>query len=225
MKKILKPLLFILSVFCILCFVFALAINIYMFSFTKNYIFSELEDVPTAQASMILGAGVSTTGTISLAARDRVEATMELYHTGKSEKVIISGDHGRKNYDEVNSMKNYIKNMHHIADEDIFLDHAGFSTYESMYRGRDVFLMDNVIVISQEFHLPRAIYIARKLGLNAVGYVAKEITPFTEATHTIWNIREFLARVKSFFLVTFDIKPTYLGETIPISGDGRKSWD
>ena len=74
--------------------------------------------------------------------------------------------------------------MHHIADEDIFLDHAGFSTYESMYRGRDVFLMDNVIVISQEFHLPRAIYIARKLGLNAVGYVAKEITPSAESKVT-----------------------------------------
>ena len=122
-------------------------------------------------------------------------------------------------------MKNYIKLMHHIDDQDIFLDHAGFSTYETMYRARDVFLMDDVIVVSQEFHLPRAIYIARKLGLNAVGYVASEISPFSKKTHISWNIRESLARVKSFFLVAFNAKPTYLGEAIPISGDGRASWD
>jgi SanA protein len=225
MKKLLKILFITGLVVGCLFFLFALGINIYMISFSKDYIFTNIEEVPSAQATMILGAGVSTSGTISFVARDRVEAALDLYHRGKAKKVIISGDHGRKNYDEVNSMKNYIKLMHHIDDQDIFLDHAGFSTYESMYRGRDVFLMDNVIVISQEFHLPRAIYIARKLGLNAVGYVAKEITPFTEATHATWNIREFLARVKSFFLVTFNIKPTYLGETIPISGDGRKSWD
>ena len=196
-----------------------------MISFSKDYIFSEVEDVPAAQATMILGAGVSTSGTISFVARDRVEAALDFYHKGKAEKVIISGDHGRKNYDEVNSMKNYIKLMHHIDDQDIFLDHAGFSTYESMYRARDVFLMDDVIVVSQEFHLPRAIYIARKLGLNAVGYVAPEISPFSKGTHISWNIREFLARVKSFFLVAFNAKPTYLGEAIPISGDGRASWD
>lgn len=225
LKKIITALLVFSLIFCTLCFLFALGINIYMISFSKDYIFSEVEDVPAAQASMILGAGVSTSGTISFVARDRVEAALDLYHRGKAEKVIISGDHGRKNYDEVNSMKNYIKLMHHIDDQDIFLDHAGFSTYESMYRARDVFLMDDVIVVSQEFHLPRAIYIARKLGLNAVGYVAPEISPFSKKTHISWNIREFLARVKSFFLVAFNAKPTYLGEAIPISGDGRASWD
>lgn len=225
MKKLLKILFITGFVVGCLCFLFALGINIYMISFSKDYIFTNIGDVPTAQATMILGAGVSTSGTISFAARDRVEAALDLYHRGKAKKVIISGDHNRKNYDEVNSMKNYIKLMHHIDDQDIFLDHAGFSTYESMYRARDVFLMDDVIVVSQEFHLPRAIYIARKLGLNAVGYVAPEISPFSKKTHIRWNIREFLARVKSFFLVAFNAKPTYLGEAIPISGDGRASWD
>ena len=225
MKKFLKILFITGFVVGCLCFLFALGINIYMISFSKDYIFTNIEEVPSAQATMILGAGVSTSGTISFVARDRVEAALDLYHRGKAKKVIISGDHGRKNYDEVNSMKNYIKLMHHIDDQDIFLDHAGFSTYESMYRARDVFLMDDVIVVSQEFHLPRAIYIARKLGLNAVGYVAPEISPFSKKTHISWNIREFLARVKSFFLVAFNAKPTYLGEAIPISGDGRASWD
>ena len=115
--------------------------------------------------------------------------------------------------------------MHHINDEDIFMDHAGFSTYESMYRGRDVFLIKDVVVISQEFHIARAVYIARKMGLNAVGFVANEITPFTKITHISWKIRESLARVKSFFLVAFNVKPTYLGDEIPITGDGRESWD
>lgn len=211
--------------FCAGCLLLTLIINLYMITYTKDYIFFNSDDVPETQCAMILGAGVSSIGTISHVARDRIEAALELYHQGKVEKIIISGDHGRKNYDEVNSMKNYIKIMHHIDDEDIFMDHAGFSTYESMYRGRDVFLIEDVVVISQEFHMARSVYIARKMGLNAVGFVAKEITPFTKVTHISWKIREFLARVKSFFLVAFNAKPTYLGDVIPITGDGRASWD
>lgn len=224
-KKIYRALLFWCGIFCAICFCGVLIINLYMISYTKDYIYVESEDVPNAQCAMILGAGVSSTGVISHVARDRVEAAMKLYHHGKVDKVIISGDHGRKNYDEVNSMKNYIKIMHHIKDEDIFMDHAGFSTYESMYRGRDVFQIKDLIVISQEFHIARSVYIARKMGLNAVGFVAEEITPFSKLTHLSWQVREVLARVKSFFLVEFNVKPTYLGEPIPITGDGRASWD
>lgn len=224
-RKIFKIIFIVSGLFCIGCLLLTLIINLYMLSYTKDYIYYESDDVPQTQCVMILGAGVSTSGTISDVARDRVEAALELYHQGKVEKVIISGDHGRRNYDEVNSIKNYLKIMHHINDEDIFMDHAGFSTYESMYRGRDVFLIKDVVVVSQEFHIARAVYIARKMGLNAVGFVANEITPFTKITHISWKIRESLARVKSFFLVAFNVKPTYLGDEIPITGDGRESWD
>lgn len=224
-RKIFKIFFFVSGLFCIGCLLLTLIINLYMLSYTKDYIYYESDDVPQTQCVMILGAGVSTSGTISDVARDRAEAALELYHQGKVEKVIISGDHGRRNYDEVNSIKNYLKIIHHINDEDIFMDHAGFSTYESMYRGRDVFLIKDVVVVSQEFHIARAVYIARKMGLNAVGFVANEITPFTKITHISWKIRETLARVKSFFLVAFNVKPTYLGDEIPITGDGRESWD
>ena len=227
-RKIVKWLFFSGFIFALLCVIFGIFVNVYMVSFAKQFIYSDINEVPSegtsVEAAMILGAGVTKSGTISFPARDRCEAALELYEANLVKKIIISGDHGSKIYDEVNSMKNYIKIMHHIKDEDIFLDHAGFSTYESMYRGRDVFLMNDFIVVTQEFHMARSIYIARKLGLNAYGYVAKEITPFSKATHAKWNVREFLARVKSFFLVAFNAKPTFLGDEIPISGDGRNSW-
>lgn len=224
-KKCLK--LFFLGVLLCggICFLTVIGINWYILDFTKAYIFQELDQIDSRQCAMILGARVYDSGSISHVVRDRVEGAMELYHHGLADKVLISGDHGQREYDEVNAIKNYIKLMHHIQDQDIFMDHAGFSTYESMYRGRDIFLVKDVIIVSQGFHLPRAVYIARKLGLDAIGYEAKEITPFSKATHISWHLREALARVKSFFLVAGNAQPTYLGDTIPITGDGRASWD
>ncbi|MEE0133782.1 MAG: ElyC/SanA/YdcF family protein [Treponema sp.] len=223
--KGLKVLFLVVFVSGLACGLFVLAINWYMITYTKDFIFHDLSQTPSRHCAMILGAKVYQSGAISHVVRDRAEAAMELYHQGLVEKVLISGDHGRASYDEVNAIKNYIKMMHHIPDQDLFMDHAGFSTYESMYRGRDVFLVEDVAIVSQSFHLPRAVYIARKLGLDAVGYEAKEIQPFTKETWLSWHLRESLARVKSFFLVAFDVLPTYLGKPIPITGDGRASWD
>ena len=225
LKKSLK--LFFLGVLLCggICILTVAGINWYILNFTKEYIFQEVDQISSRQCAMILGARVYDSGAISLVVRDRVEGAMELYHQGLADKVLISGDHGQREYDEVNAIKNYIKLMHHIPDQDIFMDHAGFSTYESMYRGRDVFLVKDVIIVSQGFHLPRAVYIARKLGLDAIGYEAKEITPFSKETHISWHLRESLARVKSFFLVAGNAQPTYLGDYIPITEDGRASWD
>lgn len=224
-KKCLK--LFFLGVLLCggVCFLAVIGINWYILDFTKAYIFQELDQIDSRQCAMILGARVYDSGSISHVVRDRAESAMELYHHELADKVLISGDHGQRDYDEVNAIKNYIKLMHHIPDQDIFMDHAGFSTYESMYRGRDIFLVKDVIIVSQGFHLPRAVYIARKLGLDAVGYEAKEITPFSKETHISWHLREALARVKSFFLVATNAQPTYLGDILPITGDGRSSWD
>ena len=216
-RKIFKIIFIVSGLFCIGCLLLTLIINLYMLSYTKDYIYYESDDVPQTQCVMILGAGVSTSGTISHVARDRVEAALELYHQGKVEKVIISGDHGRRNYDEVNSIKNYLKIMHHINDEDIFMDHAGFSTYESMYRGRDVFLIKDVVVVSQEFHIARAVYIARKLGLEAYG-VASDPREYSGQTYR--DIREILARIKDYFKVKVEPVSTYTGEPIPVLGDG-----
>lgn len=224
-KSILKNILFCGILVCTFCFIVALIINIFIISYSQKYIFNNIDDIQNSQCAMILGAKVYSSGAISYVVRDRTESALELFKNDKVAKILISGDHGKKNYDEVNTIKNYIKMMHHIEDKDLFMDHAGFSTYESMYRARDIFLISDMVIVTQRFHLPRSIYIARKLGIDAVGYIAKEVYPYTTKTKISWYIREFFACVKSFFLVAFNAQPTYLGDTIPITEDGRASWD
>lgn len=224
-RKGLKALFLAVLAVGLACVLSVLAINCYMIACTKDFIFHDASQVPSRRCAMILGARVYQSGALSQVVRDRAESAIELYRRGLVDKVLISGDHGQVSYDEVNAIKNYIKTTHHIPDQDLFMDHAGFSTYESMYRGRDVFLVEDVAIVSQAFHLPRAVYIARKLGLDGVGYAATEIQPFSRETRLGWHLRESLARVKSFFLVAFGVQPTYLGESIPITGDGRASWD
>lgn len=165
---------------------------------------------------LVLGCGVWHGGVPTPMLADRLERSVELYENGASGKLLMSGDHGRKDYDEVNVMKEYAIDAG-IPSENVFMDHAGFSTYESIYRAKAVFKAENVIIISQSYHLYRALYIAKGLGLKAYGvgsdqreYMGQE---YREA-------REILARVKDFFTVIFKPEPTFLGEIIPVSGDG-----
>jgi SanA protein len=104
------------------------------------------------------------------------------------------------------------------------MDHAGFKTYDSMYRARDVFEVKDLLIVTQEFHIGRAVYLARSLGLDAAGYAVNQ-DRFAKRGLRYWQSREFLARVKAFFLVMFKAKPRYLGAAIPITGDGRATWE
>ncbi len=141
--------------------------------------------------------------------------------TKAAPKLLMSGDHGRKDYDEVNSMKKYAMEQG-IPDEDIFMDHAGFSTYESMYRARDVFAAKRILIVTQSYHLSRAVYIARKLGLEAYG-VPSDLQSYTR--QFIYDTREILARDKDFIFTVLKPEPTYLGDIIPISGSGALTND
>jgi len=129
---------------------------------------SELDDIGPADCALVPGALVYGDGRLSWVLRDRVDYAIELYKAGKVKKLLLTGDHGQKDYDEVNAMKDYAA-AQGVPEDDIFLDHAGFSTYESMYRARDVFRASRVIVVTQAFHLSRAVYDARRLGLDAEG--------------------------------------------------------
>ncbi len=112
-----------------------------------------------------------------------------------------------------------------VESELIFMDHAGFSTYETMYRAKEIFGVEKAVVVTQKFHVARSVYIGRKLGLDVVAYVAPELTGFRKGSHLVWNVRECLARTKNFFLVKARARPTYLGEKIPITGNSKLSWD
>ena len=128
----------------------------------------------------------------------------------------MSGDHGTVSYDEVNTMKQYAIDAG-VPSSDVFMDHAGFSTYESVYRARDVFKAKKIIIVTQTYHLYRALYIANELGLEAYG-VASDYDVYINQTQR--ELREVLARNKDFFTALFKPKPTYLGDAIPVSGNG-----
>lgn len=223
-KKIFRKMFFLSVKYFLLILLITFAINRYMISFSKKYIYKSVENIPQRYAVIVPGARVYSNN-ISYVVRDRVEGAAECIKKNKAQRVLISGDHGRKNYDEVNQMRKYMQKIYDIDKEIIFMDHAGFSTYETMYRARDIFCVDGAIIVTQEFHTVRSVYIARKLGLDVVAYEAPELNPFSKRIHTSWNLREYFARVKSFFLVACYAKPTYLGEKIPITGSAFASWD
>jgi len=181
------------------------------------------DEVPKADAILVPGAYVFPDGTVSLMLNDRLNEAYELYKRGKAEKILVSGDHGCENYDEVNAMKNFLKDKN-IPEKDVFMDHAGFNTYESIYRARDVFQVKEVIIVTQEYHLMRAVFIARELGLEAYG-VASDRQDYGEVM-TMYRLREIAARNKDFFNAKYlKPQPTFLGEVIPITGDGRLTDD
>jgi SanA protein len=215
-KKIWMVLVTLLLVI-VLAFVCILIINAYVKSSVKDKIITADEAaLLDADCILVLGAGVWADGRPSHMLEDRLLQGIELYENGASNRLLMSGDHGRKEYDEVNVMKQFAMDRN-IVSEHIFMDHAGFSTYESLYRARDVFKAKKIIVVTQEYHLYRALYIAEKLGLEAYG-VASD--PRQYAGQEYRELREIFARVKDFFNVIFKPEPTYLGEAIPVSGNG-----
>ena len=176
----------------------------------------KINEIGEADCIIILGCQVFSDGTLSAMLHDRVMRGIELYESKAAPKLIVSGDHGRKEYDEVNAMKKYAIDAE-IPSENIFMDHAGFSTYESMYRAKEIFKAEKIIVVTQEYHLYRALYIAQKLGMEAYG-VSSDYRPYYGQTYR--EVREILARCKDFATTLFKPEPTFLGEAIPVSGNG-----
>lgn len=219
MKKIIIVSLCVIIAVGLAVSIYALSVNFYVKSSSADYILSvdDAAAIEDADCILVLGAGVQGT-TLSHMLEDRVKTGITLYENGAAPKLLMSGDHGREDYDEVNAMKAYAIDCG-VPSEDIFMDHAGFSTYESMYRARDIFCAEKIIIISQEYHLYRAIYIARYLGLEAYG-VDSQLREYAADTNIYNTLREFLARNKDFLYVRFNPEPTYLGETVPISGNG-----
>ena len=180
-----------------------------------------LEKAPQADAAIVLGAMVFQNGGLSDVLADRVDTGIELYKQGKVKKILMSGDHGQVTYDEVNAMRKYAID-HGVPEADVFMDHAGFATYDSMYRARDVFMVDNAIIVTHDFHLPRALFIAREMGIKASG-VSSDKRQYRNIGYLY--LREILARTKAVAQVSLGMKPKFLGPAIPISGDGRATKD
>lgn len=215
--------LLVCGVLAVLGITAVFAANGYVQYYAKDYLYAcgEEKDIPKADCILVLGAGVKDDGTPSLMLRDRLERAFELYEAGVSDRFLMTGDHGRENYNEVQAMKEYVMEKG-VPEDKIFMDHAGFSTYESMYRARDVFEVKNPVIVSQKYHCYRAVYAARKLGLDACAAPNKR----ENYRHSyLLNLREIAARDKEFVTLIVKPKPTYLGDTIPISGSGLATKD
>ena len=218
-KKILKRIFIISICFVVLCAAGVFGINAYVKHVGRQKMLAP-EDATTivdADCILVLGCQVKADGTPSDMLRDRLDRGIELYFAGVAPKIIMSGDHGQNEYDEVNTMKQYAIDAG-VPSDDIFMDHAGFSTYESIYRAKAVFMAETIVIVTQEYHLYRALYIADKLEVAAYGI---HCDYRTYGGQTYRDIREILARNKDFLTSIFKPEPTFLGEAIPVAGDGN----
>lgn len=205
------------------CAVATLGVNLAVVLTAQENIISmeQAAELEAVDCILVLGCKVHGDGSPSAMLSDRLSVGVELYQLGAAKKLLMSGDHGRTDYDEVDAMKQYAVDCG-VPSSDVFMDHAGFSTYESMYRARDVFEAKKIIIVTQEYHLYRALYIAKQLGLEAYG-VSADLRGY--AGQFGRDVREVLARVKDFGNCVFQPKPTYLGDVIPIWGDGELTHD
>jgi len=212
-KKIAKYIIFIILIGIIIICILSLYVKLS----TKKQILEldELKEIENVDCILILGAGVNK-GKPSPMLEERLIKGIELYKEGISPKIIMSGDHGKKDYNEVGVMKTYgIEEG--IPSENIFMDHAGFSTYDSIYRAKEIFGAKKIIIVTQEYHLYRSLYIANALGLEAYGY-SSSINKHEGQIKR--EIREILARNKDIIKSIIKPKSTYVGEPIPVSGNG-----
>lgn len=222
-KRVLRLCLVTAVILGVLGIALLLGINGWVKNSVKEYILAEDEAalLPDIDCILVLGCKVGADGTLSHMLEDRLRQGVALYDLNAAPKLLMSGDHGRSEYDEVDAMKRYAVETG-IPSCDVFMDHAGFSTYESVYRAKEVFAVRRVIIVTQEYHLYRALMVAREMGLEAYGVA---VNYRTYVGQTSRDIREVLARVKDFGMTLFWPEPTYLGDVIPISGNGELTHD
>jgi SanA protein len=182
---------------------------------------SEVAEAPRAEVAIVPGALVEPDGDMSAMLADRVEQASRLWHAGKVEKIFVSGDHGSWIYDEPDTMRKALV-RDGVAPEDVFEDHAGFDTWATMVRARSIFGVDDAVVVTQGFHMPRALFLADEAGIDATGLTADLHEWGFQGRKS--SVREVLSRVKAVVDVTLDT-PAMAGPKIPISSsDGRESW-
>jgi SanA protein len=197
--------------------VIALLIPIGMRLAVSRYLYVSDGMIPLTQVAIVLGASVEDNKVPSPILAERADAAIQLYEDGKVSKILVTGDNATTDYDEVNPVQHYLLAAG-IPPQDIFLDHAGFDTYSSMYRAKTVFDATSAIIVTQDFHLPRAVFTARALGMQAYGYDAPGGGSFFD------YLREIPASAKALLDLADHRVPQYLGQQYPLTGDGQATW-
>ena len=182
-------------------------------AYNLNRIFS-IQEAPEVPVGIVFGAGLNKDGTVTAVLRHRVEAAADLYFQGKVQKLLMSGDNRFVDYNEPGAMYRYAVELG-VPPEDIVLDYAGRRTYDTCYRARDIFQVKKALLITQRFHLPRALFICNQLGLEAYGVNADQL-PYRLASHLVWNLREVPATWVAIWEVLITKPLPVLGEPEPI---------
>lgn len=181
--------------------------------YSKPRTFS-VDTVPPRRVAIVFGAGLWRDGTPTPVLRDRVQTAANLYFAGKVEKLLMSGDNRFVNYNEPEAMRQYALGLG-VPDKDIVLDYAGRRTYDTCYRARDIFRIESAILVTQGFHLPRAIYLCNMLGVDGVG-VPADIQYYRKISRAFWTFREALATAGAVYDIMFKKPIPVLGNPEPI---------
>ena len=216
MKKKLKIALLTFLCAVLTVFVAWLTLNLIVVISASAHI-NEPQEAENSVCAIVLGAGVRSNGEPTWMLRDRLDMAIQLYEDGKVQKILMSGDHHTEGYDEVNVMKQYAIDKG-VASEDVFMDHAGLSTYDTMNRAKNIFCLDKAIIVTQKYHLYRAVYLARSFGIDASG-VATANNDYGAYQFVLNNTRESIARCKDFLYCIFKPDTTIMGPEIPITPD------
>lgn len=190
----------------------------WVFAASSERIYRRVEDVPSVPVGIVFGAKVYESGAVSPVLDARVQAGVELYRAGKIRKLLMTGDNGRVSYDEVSAMKRRAVALG-VPAVDVVRDFAGFRTYDSCFRAREVFGVDRAVLVTQAFHLNRALFLARRLGIDAVGFVAPPGTP--DEMIRASEHRELLARTAAVTDTLLHRRPKFLGNREPLFEDER----
>lgn len=199
MNKLKKIIRFILILFALGILVIW-GVSIYIQQVTVSSIYEEVETLPATNTVIVLGASVHSDGKLSPILQDRVDTALDLYKKDKVKSFLLSGDNRTDDYDEVSAMRNYLLDRC-VPEEIIFIDPAGLDTFDSMYRSRKIYDIPDAVVVTQNFHLPRTLFIAQNLGLNYIGFPA---SPELYKTESSLIRREKLANVKAVFEILLD---------------------
>lgn len=216
-KRKINRMIKIMIIGIIILMIAIFSLNIYVVNNTKNEIVKEenVSNIEGVDCILILGAGIWGDKPSPML-EDRLKEGITLYKKGTTKKIIMSGDHSREDYDEVKIMKEYAESEG-VPSEDIFMDHAGFSSYDSVYRAKEIFGVQKMIIVTQKYHLYRSLYIAKKLGIEAYGIESNlRIYP----GQVFREIREILARDKDYFKCIMKPEASIMGEKISLDGSG-----
>lgn len=210
-KSFLLQLQFALPLLILASALIPLALNYYVRLVTRNYRYSDIANVPAEPIAIVFGAGVWEDGTPSPMLADRVQAAVDLYKAGRADKLLMTGDNSSPDYNEVKAMQEYAE-AQGVPTNNIILDYAGFSTYESCYRAKEIFGITQAVLVTQNFHIARAVYTCRQLGVEAIGLGTPDWGKFRHKGMIRYSFREFLAVLKAVWEVRVTRpKPTFLG--------------